>query len=296
MPVRPLGYAQVMGRAKPARRRYLAGLFALGAVVTGLLIVTGVQVADVLGGTNRIDPVKGEEREGPEPMPAPVEPLPRDHVQRTLNEFVEGVRGGDDARTWDLLTPRAQEAIGGFDRWRDAQQDIRYLFTWIGRRAFDLYVTPVGRATSVVTVAEQEPEGTSWLLTSFAMSEVSGEVLVDLHLGDRISLEPEVPKFEAGMPCETECPSPEELRPTISPGQSLSVLLQPEEQVAGVTFALEGDHLLSPVDLIEEGGALRATSRFEGGAGVPRETIFVVAILRSDGGIDSYAYRVIVEQ
>ena len=298
LPVRDLSYEHVMDRARPARRRYVAGVLLVGAVVMGFLVVTSLQISDVLDGTKRVDPVEGEDREGPVPVPTPVEPLPRDRVQRTLNEFVEGVRDGHDARTWDLLTPRAQEAIGGLDRWRDAQQDIRYLFTWIGRRAFDLYLTPVGSAASVVTIAEQEPHGTSWLLTPFLMREVSGDVRVDLHLGDPVSLEPEVPRFEAGRACEPaeDCASPEELRPTITPGESLSVLLQPAEQVDEVVFALDGDHLLAPVELSETAEGVRATSRLEDGAGLPRETIFVVAILRSDGGVDSYAYRVIVEQ
>lgn len=283
MPVRPLDYDAFIGAARSRRRLYLVGAASAVLCVLGLLTAGVLSITGTARQSQPVDPA------------APDSLVTEERVRPVLGSFVDGLRTGDTSATWDLLTPRAQDELGSLDEWRKRQGDVRYLFTWIGERPFDLYVTPVLEDTAIVTAAETEPHRDSWLLSTFTVQDVSGELLFDLDLRREISLLPEVPRIVSLEPCSGEgCPSLESLRPEISDGQDLSVLLSPPDQVSEVWFGLGGDSWVTEADLTEADEGVRATVAVDTG-NVPRETVFVVAIVRTDGGIDSYGYRVVTD-
>ena len=289
MPLRTVPYEQVLRRARPERRRFLAVLVAAAVVVAGLSIIGGIRIAGMIADRDRGGPIDPADRgDGPT----------RERIKPVLDTFVNGLRDERAAATWDLLTPRAREAIGDLDSWRTTMNDVEYLFTWIGRRPLDVYVTPLPGSAAIVTAAERQSHEGAWLLTTFPVRDVSGEVLIDLDVRRSVSLEPESPLFEASVPCSPEaddCPSVEDLRPTISTGQTFSVFLDPATEVDEVWFSVDGGSWITRADLAPVEGGVRATARFDG-ADLPSESVFVVAISRPDGGFDSYGYRVVYEQ
>ena len=164
MPLRTVPYEQVLTRAKPQRRRFLAALAAVVVVVGGLSIAGAMRIAGLLAdeeADHRIDPAELEDG------------LTRERIDPIVDSFVSGLRDGRASDTWDLLTPRARDAIGGLDAWRDTLGDVKYLFTWIGRRPFDLYVTSLPGGAAIVTAAEHEPHQGAWFLTTFPVRDVT---------------------------------------------------------------------------------------------------------------------------
>ena len=284
IPLRSLDYERFIAHARPSRRRYLAAVGAFALCGVGLLTVAALSIAGVVSRDTPIDPSKVESS------------VTLERARPVLMDFAEGFREKDAATTWDMLSPRSQDAVGSLGKWERRQSDVRYLFDWIGERPFDLYLTPLDGSTAVVTAAETEPDGTSWLLTTVTVKDVSGELLFDLDLQRTVDLTPEVPLFQASSPCigDGPCPSPESLRPTISQDETLSVLLQPADPVGEVWFALGGDRWVARAELSQTDDGVRATATLDGRR-LPHETVFVVAIARGDGGIDSYGYRVLTE-
>lgn len=300
MPLTELRYDMVLPRAKVASRRLTAILAASMLAVTALAVVALSQLL-----------ADSREKTGEVIAPPESNVMDIEDVRPVVEAFAHGMNNNQAEETWELLTPRAQEAIGGLSGWKNKLGSVKYLFSWIDQRNHELLLSPVrfpGRR-AVVVVTEPQPRNGSWLLSALTVREVSGRILVDLDLDRQVSLTPEFPLFQArsAPACEPDqgC-SPladselVEALPTISPGDTFSVLLEPEDSVEDVLFSVGGDAWVAEAELdqqpgiVDQEGPVRATADFEA-EGLPEQTVFLVSIIRPDGGVDAYGYRVRVE-
>jgi hypothetical protein len=286
MPLRELRYEKVLPRARSASRR----LVALVTVVLIAAVATAVVV------TPSFWDEESSILEGPTAPPHP-STLTLEEVRPVLQTFARGMSGEAAPQTWHLLTPRAKEIIGGRAQWQQQLKRQKYLFAWIYRSDRLLYLTPLPGDRAVIVAAQPEPRDGMWLLTAVAVQEIGGRVLIDLDTRPRVSLVPESPVFEAAAACvpgSDDCADPAEQMPTVSPGDTFSVLLQPAEGVEAVRFSLGGDAWVAEAELNPAGDGVRASVEFNGGEVPSGQTVFVVSIMKSDGTVDAYGYRVLV--
>ena len=298
MPVRELRYETVLPRAKAASRVLTV---ALAASVLAMTVLALVVVPMLLAGSK----TNGEAIAPPEPRALSLE-----RVRPVVESFAHGMNNDQAEETWELLTPRAQEAIGGLREWEQKLSGVKYLFSWIDQRTHELLLSPLPGGDVVVVALEPEPRNGSWLLSAFAVRDVSGRVLIDLDLRREVLLTPESPVFESmGVPGCTDdrgCPALTDLElvmalPTVSRGDTFSVLLEPEDAVEEVLFSVGGEAWVSEAELdyqpgiVDQEAPVRATADFDA-HDLPDMTVFLVSIVRPDGGVDAYGYRVRVEE
>lgn len=286
MPSPTLSYESFVAEARPQRRWFFLRTTAI-AISLGVVATVGVfQIVDTRDSSGRVvHPVTG---------PA----LTVGRIGPVFDDFVADVRAGRAVETWGMLTPRAQDELGGLEQWERRLDGVAYLFTWIERTPTEIAVTPLTADTAVVVAAEEEPREGRWLLTTVPVREVSGDVLIDLDVRRIVSIEPEAPIFGAAASCSPEadrCPDLEDARPSIVNGDTLSAVVYPEEKVKTVWFSLGNGGWLSEAELAPTEQGLRASATVEA-RGIAKETVMLIAIERHDGGIDTYGYRVIFEE
>ena len=279
MPVRRLNYEDVVSEGSKGLHRFQLLVLA-GAAILVIFAVTLAPVVDEFFSTQIQSST----------LPSSENDFDEGEVRSLVESFALGMRDNEARETWELLSPRAQGAIGGIDEWRRQMKASEYLFSWIARRPYELSLTPLSNQAAVAVVAETGPS--SRLLTPIPMRKTPNGLLVDFD-GDReIELTPVHPEITAGCAggsCETGLPLP----PEISAGDALSFLLEPADEVAEAYVSVGGDEYVETARLTESSGDLTAAVDYQGGA-TPGDSVLLVSILRKDGGVDSYAYRVMV--
>ena len=288
IPVRQPQFDSVVGRGRKELRRFWA--FAVAGVI-GLTV-----------GAISLTPAISElfTNEAQTSTPPASDDVYGGQVRPLIEEFAEGMRRGDVEGTWQMLSLRAKESLGGIDEWRKETRNVEYLFSWIARRPHDVFVSPLSGVSAVATVAEKDGA----LLTTVPVlvrpptlrggPETADLPSVDLVVDRQVGLTPENPAFSAGVACaDSNCPVGDST--VIASDLDLSMLLEPAGKVQDVYFSLGGHEWVVEADLQEVADGVRATATYDGDV-EPVDSVFVVSIVRPDGGIDSYGYRVTVEE
>lgn len=283
MPVRRVNYEDVVAEGGKRLHRFQLLLLA-GATILVIFAATLAPVLDELFSSQIQRPTS----------PSSTEYFDEGEVRSLVESFALEVRDGGARETWELLSPRAQSAIGGIDEWRREMKASEYLFSWIARRPYDLSVTPLSSEAAVAVVAETGSSGT--LLTPVPMLKTPSGLLIDFD-GDReIELTPVHPEINAGCvggSCAPGLPTLPEV--VITAGDELSFLLEPADEVSEAYVSVGGDEYVEKARLTESFDGLTAAVDYQGGA-TPGDSVLLVSIVRKDGGIDSYGYRVTVQE
>ena len=213
--------------------------------------------------------------------------------------FSELVARGDERASWNMLSHRAQLAIGGFESWkRDESRTAEAAVGWIYHSDAALYLTPSiifddPYVYTLTALAPTEDDG-SGLLETLSLRVAGDRILIDSDFDDRVMVTPESPIFMPGCAGEG-CENPVDYRPAISNGTRLAFSLEPAGQVKDVMFSLGGDSLIMNTDLERsDDGKVYATARLAH-SDAPRETFLNVVIETRDGEVESFGYRVIYE-
>lgn len=231
-----------------------------------------------------------------------------EQAEAATESFVEAILNEDRSTSWELLTLRAKQRVGGQEKWAQVSAELRAELSWIEQDSHRLWVTniPARAPETYIATYTAPPKEDSGFLESFTLEESGDELGIDLKRRMGISLQPEAPVFRAcaveAQPGSTESSgcSPEELWPPVTPGDTFSVLLERLDEtftttVDHVWFAVGDGQWVGEARLVEGAKSVRALVTFEPENLTPGENVFTVTIETSDGSLETYGYRVMYE-
>ena len=214
----------------------------------------------------------------------------QDAAAATLKAFVTAL-GEQDENSWRYLSPRAQDEIGSQREWQDEKKRLGSFLEWVPTSSVDVLLidVPVASDDRYVAVAVAPATPHRALLQPVPLTHEGDEWLIDITpdelLFRPVSLEPLAPRFSSGV-------SGEELSwPEISGGDALSVAVEPASDVREVFFAVSSEWA-GQADLIEEDDRFLAEGTFDSAGVTSGEQILLVVIVRIDGSLVTYGYRV----
>ena len=281
------------------RKRSLKGLTLVAAAVASIVGVTvlGVEVwEDTRPKGETLSPVAGPD--GNEELQL--------EAAESVKHFFTVLDAPDERKSWDLLTPAAQQRIGSLSKWEAKRSKVTSFLSWVAAPEVDVTLArlPASEGDLYVATATAPPADGKALLQAIPLSLSDDGFLIDLasaEFGRTVSLEPLNPVFMGAVaPADPDCTGegcsrdlPELQK--VSDGDVLSVSVAPVRQIDQIWMAVGSQWVAEPT-LSPDGAGVLAEATFDGSDVETGQTVFLVAVRTPGGLLEAFGYRVMHEE